>query len=281
MEVTTGNQDGQALLGRYLASTPRVSFYLFFAAALGLMLWAWQVRDFHYLQAESGLGYLLGIVGGSMMLVLLLYPLSKRIRIMQRWLKLQTWFRMHMLLGVLGPACILLHANFKLGSTNSTVALGAMLLVAGSGLIGRYLYGKFHYGLYGGQVQLKQIRADLDELCREMGEQPTSEARDSLDSLRRTCSEIIESQHLRVSFRQLMRQRSSLRRARKALVPVVAGECGSAGESHYRALVGLLDKLAGLRLCERLFALWHVVHIPVFLLMVATVVVHIFVVHRF
>lgn len=281
MESSTGNQVGQALLGRYLAGTPRASFYLFFVCAMGIMLWAWQVRDFRYLQAESGLGYLLGIVGGSMMLVLLLYPLSKRIRAMQRWIKLQTWFRMHMLLGVLGPACILLHSNFKLGSTNSTVALAAMLLVASSGLIGRYLYGKFHYGLYGGQVQLKQIRADLDELCRGLEGQSAEKAAGGLATLRHTCNEIIESQNQSISFRQLIRQRNSLHRAKKSLLSVSLGEIGSVAESQYRALVSLLDKLAGLRLCERLFGLWHVVHIPVFLLMVVTVIVHIFVVHRF
>ena len=48
---------------------------------------------------------------------------------------------------------------------------------------------------------------------------------------------------------------------------------------HQRALASLLDKLAGLRLFERLFGLWHVVHIPVFLLMIVTAIVHIFVVH--
>jgi hypothetical protein len=44
-------------------------------------------------------------------------------------------------------------------------------------------------------------------------------------------------------------------------------------------MVALLDKLAGLRLGERLFGLWHVIHIPVFILMVVTAIIHIFVVH--
>ena len=103
-----------------------------------------------------------------MMVVLLLYPLRKRLRFMRGWLKLGSWFRLHMLLGVLGPLCILLHCNFRLGSTNSTVALACMLLVAGSGLIGRYLYGKFHFGLYGQQVGLHELKSDLDYIYREL-----------------------------------------------------------------------------------------------------------------
>ena len=60
------------------------------------------------------------------------------------------WSRIHMMLGVIGPALILLHANFKLGSLNSNVALLAMLTVAGSGLVGRYLYSRIHLAFTGG-----------------------------------------------------------------------------------------------------------------------------------
>jgi hypothetical protein len=52
------------------------------------------------------------------------------------------WFRLHMTLGLIGPTLILFHANFRLGSLNSNVAMFAMLLVAASGIVGRYLYRK-------------------------------------------------------------------------------------------------------------------------------------------
>ena len=44
---------------------------------------------------------------------------------------------------MLGPVLILWHTNFKLGSINSSVALIAMLVVAASGLVGRFLHGRF------------------------------------------------------------------------------------------------------------------------------------------
>jgi hypothetical protein len=52
------------------------------------------------------------------------------------------WFRAHIVLGVIGPVLILLHTNFSLGSVNSNMALLEMLIVAASGVGGRYLYGK-------------------------------------------------------------------------------------------------------------------------------------------
>ena len=282
MGAITGNFPKKALISRYLSGSPRAAFRLFALLAGAAMLWAWWVRDYRYIQAESGAGYALGIAGGSLMLILLLYPLRKRLRFMRGWLNLTSWFRLHMLLGVLGPLCILLHCNFRLGSTNSTVALTCMLLVAGSGLIGRYLYGKFHFGLYGQQVGLQQLKTDLDYFYQQLETSALEDRqRQQLDQLYLGCGKIIDSQRQAVSLRQLIGQRRWLRRMTRQTLSSTAGG-GAPGAllgEHQRALAALLDKLAGLRLFERLFGLWHVVHIPVFLLMIVTAIVHIFVVH--
>jgi len=115
----------------------RLLSVLFAGLMVGLLLLGWWQRDNSYLVAESGPGYALGIIGGSLMLLLLLYPLRKRIRALHGMLSMKFWFRLHMICGLLGPLAILYHANFGLGSINSAVALACMLLVAGSGLIGR------------------------------------------------------------------------------------------------------------------------------------------------
>ena len=47
---------------------------VFFAFAAYLITKGLYKREDSFLIAESGLGYMLGIVGGSMMLLLLLYP---------------------------------------------------------------------------------------------------------------------------------------------------------------------------------------------------------------
>ena len=131
--------------------------WLFSLFVIAVLYYGWSIRDEGHLTAESGLGYALGIIGGSLMLLLLLYPLRKRVRRMRRWMHVRHWFRMHMIFGILGPVFIMLHSGFKLGSTNGTVALFSMLVVAMSGFVGRYFYTKIHYGLYG-------RRANFDEL---------------------------------------------------------------------------------------------------------------------
>jgi len=280
MEGILTSQLKQALVERYMASTPRLAFLLFSLAVAGTLLWAWLNRDNHYMQAESGAGYALGIIGVSMMVILLLYPLRKHMRFMQGWFRLRSWFRLHMVLGVLGPCCILLHCNFQLGSTNSNVALVAMMLVAGSGLIGRYLYGKFHYGLYGEQVKLSQLRTDLDTFYEQVqGEGVRSDNNQEFQTFYLGCGKIIDSQQHAVSMRQLISQRRWLRTNWKLLSAGAAVD--GQFQDQYRALTSLLDKLAGLHLFERLFGLWHIVHIPVFILMIVTAVVHIIAVHWF
>src|SRR3989344_4659459 len=105
-----------------------------------LLLAVWAVREGRYYEPGDDFGYYLGVVGGVMMLALLLYSLRKHIRFMRNWGATKHWFRLHMILGIAGPTLILFHSTFRVGSLNATVALGCMLLVAGSGVLGRGLY---------------------------------------------------------------------------------------------------------------------------------------------
>src|SRR5688572_30591853 len=53
-----------------------------------------------YLTPERGAGYALGILGGGMMLLLLLYPARKRVRWLAFIGTVKRWFQAHMFLGV-------------------------------------------------------------------------------------------------------------------------------------------------------------------------------------
>src|ERR1700681_2435038 len=123
------------------------------------VVWGMHAHLERYITPQRGLGYWLGITGGSMMLLLLLYSARKRLSWL-RWLGgIPAWFEFHMVLGVVGPILVLFHANFSLGATNSNVALVSMLLVAGSGVIGRYIYTRLHARLEGHEDTLEQLKA--------------------------------------------------------------------------------------------------------------------------
>ncbi len=108
------------------------------------------------------IGYNMGLVGGLMMLTLLFYPIRKRIKFMKGWGLLPKWFKWHMIFGILGPALIMFHSTFYIGSINAGVATTCMLLVSGSGIFGRFFYTKIHHGLYGREAALEELQGSVE-----------------------------------------------------------------------------------------------------------------------
>lgn len=271
---------------------------VFALATIAALLAGWNYRDEGHLTPEQGLGYWLGIAGGSAMLLLLLYPLRKRWSVLRPIGSTVFWFRLHMILGIAGPVMILFHANFKLGSTNSNVALFAMLTVALSGIIGRYFYGKIHLGLYGRKAQVQQILDDADALKDVLGVGlPLSERITKV--LNSFSSEVLAPAES--AFASGIRWLTLGRRARRCHRQVLAaarellelegrrqGWSWRVRRQHLsRVHVLLAQYFAAIRKAaafshfERLFALWHVLHLPLFFLLIFTAVLHVVAVHTF
>jgi hypothetical protein len=262
------------------------------------LVYGWLRRDDGYLTPETGLGYWLGITGALAMLLLLLYPLRKRIKFLHAFGSVSAWFRTHMLLGLLGPVLILFHTNFKLGSTNSNVALLSMLSVALSGIAGRYIYGKIHLGLYGRRATLADLLADMGPLQRALGHDlpQTSDIHRQLsefsDQAMRPRSGIFSSMVALVTIRLRARsfRRHVLSDAKRAMDTHTRshGVSWRARRQHRAMIRGHLKdyfsavrKVAAFRLYERMFAAWHVLHLPLFFVLIITATLHVFAVHIF
>lgn len=285
------------LSSRYLAQAHRVFVFVWAVVWSCLLFWGWSIRGEDYISASSGLGYLLGLTGGILLLLQLTYSLRKRWRPLRNVLHLRYWFRMHMTFGVLAPTCILFHSRFNFGSPNSTVALICLLTVAGSGLIGRFLYNKVHAGVYGEKVRLVQVRRDFATLKQAIDTLTVTERQkigaakifDALEAL------IVAQQT--ATFRTLWRGRARARRIDRSLRNLMRSieQHQMAGltdrENLQRAkrnihnctsvMLAILQKLPGLYVFDRLFSLWHVVHLPIFGLMIITAITHVVVVHMY
>jgi hypothetical protein len=261
-----------------------------------LIAFGWLISDYDLIDPKQGVGYWLGITGGTLMLLLLLYPLRKRIRLLHALGPTRIWFRMHMVFGLLGPLLILYHSNFHLGSFNSQVAFYSMLLVAGSGIIGRHFYAGIHRGLYGRKTSLQEVQQELSEaiannhgLARYMPElvaRLESNAAGLRDhAIRRT---IGIRRSLRWTFTHHVERLSLLwlahreLKAAAAMSPNIARnrrELRRAAARYIRDFTVMTGRVAQFSLYERLFALWHILHLPIFFLMVLSAFVHIFAVH--
>jgi hypothetical protein len=272
---------------------------LTFGVAVAVVLWiGWLNREDNGLTPESGVGYWLGIVGSSFMVLLLLYPLRKRIRSLRPLGTVVFWFRAHMILGVFGPVLILLHANFRLGSINSNVALMAMLVVAASGIAGRYLYGKIHLGLYGRKVVMQEILADADALKGLIGAGLPVADRvvAQLNAFAQLGTTAPKGVLAGLMLLPVISWRAHMVRARliadaRQVIAVEGKRIGWSRKVRRQQLAGVADlvtlhvaavkKAAAFALYERLFGLWHVFHLPLFFLLVIAAIIHIFAAHFF
>jgi hypothetical protein len=269
-----------------------------YTSLIVLISGGWLLRDNQWINPQDGAGYWLGIAGGSMMLALLIYPLRKRIRILNYLGPTKYWFRMHMVLGLAGPLLILYHCNFQLGSFNSQVAFYCMLLVAGSGIIGRHFYARIHRGLYGQKTSLRELQGELTEsvekshgLARLMPE--LIERLDNLSSelqgdqvtqslgIGRSLRWTFTHHFVRLSLLSTARRELQLAAASSAVVARDYKRIRRTAASFIRDYTGLMGRVAQFSFYERLFALWHVFHLPIFFMMVISAVFHVLAVHMY
>lgn len=258
----------------------------------------WLLRNVGLVNPEEGVGYWLGIVGGSLMLVVLLYPVVKKSKTLRRLGIGRHWFRIHMILGLVGPLLVLYHCNFQYHAINSTVALYSMLLVAGSGIIGRHFYARIHRGLYGKRATIEELRTEISDAVENsrgiaaifpqsiqllhaiseelLGDRFTRKIKIGR-ALSWTFKHYIVRLKLRLSIRRELRARSKESETIRGNAP----ELRKMANLYMRDQVTLLRRAAQLAFYERLFSLWHVLHMPLFILLIFSALAHVLAVHMY
>lgn len=270
---------------------------IFIAAALALALGS-QMPLAIYLSPKNGLGYVLGIVGGVMLLLQSLYAVRKRMPSLAFLGSVPAWFQWHILLGVIAPVVILIHCGFSLGATNSNIALFSMLLVAGSGIFGRHFYSKIHRGLNGRRSTLSDLQRSAHDtkergsklpMMPELVERLEAEETRLLKAggwggLGMVAAPFIIATRHRSSERLLHRYARAAIQATAARHKAVATQ----KERFERVAFDYISRrlrasreLAEFRVYERLFSVWHVLHVPLFLLLIAAGIVHVVAVHLY
>jgi hypothetical protein len=287
--------DLSATLKRIARHLGTLGFSLF---ALFLLYLAWLNRTQAVWIAEDGWGYWFGIFGGTLMLLQLLYPMRKRLHFMSNWLTVKFWFQLHMVFGVLGPVLIMMHSSYHLTSLNGRVALFSMLIVAFSGLFGRYFYTRIHYGLYGKKATFASLRADSKRLGKELGplfevqpkakQQLTDYEQRVLQTPRGMVASAVHWFSMRIMAAKLY-HRVILALNKKLLAAAHLKGWDRAKvrrrQLHMHSLLlehrKVLRQILELHFYERLFAIWHLLHMPLFIILVVTGLVHVYSVHAY
>ncbi len=269
---------------------------IIFAGAALLLIVGIQLPVAHYLSPKSGPGYAIGIVGGTLILMQLLYAVRKRVPALRFLGSVPGWFQTHMILGIVGPVCILIHCGFSLGAANSNIALFSMLTVAGSGIFGRYFYSKIHHGLYGRKATL----SELQERAQDVRERSTKllmmpELANLLEAEERKLLAIGDWGPGRMILAPVAialrhsASRSRMRRYVRAAIRVTAARHKAVARQSDRFERVAFDyvsrrmkvtrEVVEFRIYEKLFSVWHVLHMPLFLMLIAAGIVHVISVH--
>ena len=229
--------------------------------------WQWK--------AGGSIGHKLGITGSSMMVLMLLYSVRKRVGALRRLGPLSRWLDVHIYLGVFGPLLVVLHSSFKV---QGLVALSfwSMVVVALSGVLGRYLYLQIPRTRAGEELALAELETedrDLSSQLRTRFRLDDSQLA-SLDALvvvpGRTgllggfARLVTDDLRLRSGLRQFARSCRSVPR------PVVREfERVVRQKAQVRRRILLWDRV------HELFHYWHVLHKPFALVMYVFMIVHV------
>jgi hypothetical protein len=276
----------------------RMADRMLYLGLVFLVLSAWWVSALGWFKPGDEIGYWLGVTGGVMMLLLFTYPLRKYLRFTHRWGRVKWWFVGHMVLGIAGPWLILVHSTFHLRSLNATIAMASMLVVAGSGVVGRFLYMRIHRDLQG-------RKDDLAELQRKAG-LAQGEVRSKFRFAPEVAERLLAFEAAALAgnggwgatFRRVVvvpaQERRVYRRCRGELtqrIRVIARERrwerAHAWRRRRQALritrhyLQAVVRVAQFAAYERLFAAWHILHVPFVFLLIFTACFHIFAVHAY
>lgn len=270
-----------------------------FFATMGFIVYAgWKIREREYFTAESGIGYALGIAGAVLMLLLVIYPLRKRFRFMEPFGSVKFLFQTHMMMGVIGPICILFHANFHLGSMNSNVALFSMLVVATSGLVGRYFYKRIHFGLYGRRTSLHELRksyeAERGEMSHILDFAPETASRllsfsgpvlNSAHSFPKSFAMAltmgVRTRWVYWQFHRLIKKELDSQAESRGWDVSFKRQMGKEARSWVWTFLAHVRKVAEFSFYERVFSLWHLLHLPLFFMLLFAGIFHVIAVHAY
>ena len=220
----------------------------------------------------------LGVIGTTLIVVGVVgYAAPKRLAFLRRSGSLKHWLQVHIFLCTLGPFFVLLHTTFKFGGLVS-VAFWSMALVVASGVFGRYVYTRIPKTLNGRFLELETVREKTRALTVELLGRAGPEAGRAtlLEEPVVDVSSTGSLGALRVALREDLASRFRQRRIKRFL------QAQALPRSVRSELIGLVrerDRLHQqtllLRPFQRLFRYWHIVHLPLAVVMFLILGIHV------
>ncbi len=229
--------------------------------------------EFRQFRAAGTVGHGLGIVGSLMVVLLLLYSLRKRLKVLQRAGELRIWMRYHIFLGIAGPILITLHTAFKIGGLVS-VSYWSMVAVALSGFFGRYLYQQIPRNVLGETMAVADIESRGEAILTELANTHGMDDRGAA-ALEELALSRLENRPAPLALVTLPFLNGALaRQLQRWSVLYSAGDRPAAARLA-KEWVLQARRLHLFNVIRDLFHYWHVFHKPFAFIMILVMIVHV------
>ena len=236
-----------------------------------------------FLRPSGAIGQSAGILALAIFLFLWLYPLRKKYKWLAFTGSIARWLDIHILAAIGLPLLIAMHASWRF---DGVVGLGyyAMLVVCGSGVVGRYLYVRIPRSQSGVASSREEVtierRTLITEIAATTGLDPfdvekslTVSGADTSSGILRTLLHLLSDDITR--WRLTRRLRRRLRSVKKAALDKRKIDRVVALASRE---IALSQQLRMLDATKRIFGYWHVLHRPFAVTAFVAVVIHVAVV---
>lgn len=245
---------------------------------------------------SGGLIYNTGLIGGSLMLVALIYSVIKRIRSLHRLLSSEVWYYLHIGCGAVGAYLVLLHSSFDLRSINASIGLITTLIVIISGALGRYLYTLSTISLHRQLIAVKDTEQKLFELTEKYERVRALHMRERLSRFTLHC---FIKPHSRLRYfsrwitivyfgiyyylgskrdlRQITKNMSKVTRLNKKDIAILSRY----QKKKLREYMFHTVRMGYTSLVEQVLRHWRKLHVPVLYLLTLTAIAHVIVVHMY
>jgi hypothetical protein len=232
------------------------------------------------LKPSGGLGHGFGILGTFMMIAgVLVYMIRKRARSLFNLGYLKHWLELHIFLCSVGPLLVLYHTSFKFGGIVA-ISFWSMVAVVLSGVIGRFIYVQIPRTIQGNELdirQLNEISSDISaRLRREIsgGEKLVAEI-ENITDLNRYKKVTLANSFLYILWDSL-RIKTTVYRIKKEMHKIYVPSMKTKEILRLtRQKLILSRRIALLRISQRLFKYWHIVHLPFAITMFVIMFIHV------
>jgi hypothetical protein len=231
------------------------------------------------LKPSGVLGHGFGIVGTLMMLSgVTIYMLRKRWKYFN-WGYLKHWLEFHIFLCSVGPLLVLYHTSFKFGGIVS-VSFWSMVAVVLSGVAGRFIYVQIPRSIQGKELDAREMEALSENLVADL------RSKYHLDdvSLRKLEDYNVSEKYKNLTFSSalvlLIKDYAGVKKLLKELRKSIRE--GGVSERERRGIIKaakhkmiLSRKIGMLKVMQRMFRYWHIIHLPFAITMFVIMLIHV------